>query len=118
MLVALFTILILGGGGSGMLDFIAVTQDDVKAVMEKDDRRKQVLATLKAMKKRVTAHNKAFKQTSKDLDKALSTDADIDAIWEASFALRIKYNGDMLDMRFQLRDQLTRDEWQQVFASE
>jgi len=119
MLVALFTILILsGGGGSGILDFIANTENDVKVVMEKDDRRIEALGTLKAMKQRVSVNNKALKQTSKDLDKALSTGADIDVIWKAYFAQRDAYNREILDLRFQLRDQLTRDEWQQVFGGE
>ena len=45
MLIALFTILFLGGSDTGMLDFIADSQDTVKVVMEKDDRRKEVLAS-------------------------------------------------------------------------
>ena len=118
MLIALFTMLILGGGDSGILNFIADTQDTVKVVMEKGDRQKEALSTLKAMKKRVSAHNKILKRTSADLDKALSTDADIDAIWEAYFEQWDAYNNEMLDLRFQFRDQLTREEWQQIFGGE
>ena len=122
MLIALITILLLGGSNTGMLDFIADTQDTVKVVMEKDDRRKEALGTLKAMKKRANARNKMVKGTSKDMSKILSsddvTDADIDTIWDAYFSQRAAYNQDMLDLRFQLKDQMTREEWQQVFAGE
>ena len=122
MLIALFTILILGGGATGMLDFIADTQDEVKVVMEKDDRQKEVLSTLKAMKKRTDARNKMVKGTSKDMRKTLSsdevTDAEIDMVWDAYFSQRATYNEEMLDLRFQLKDQMTREEWQQVFAGE
>lgn len=118
MLIALFTILILGGSATGTLDFIADTQDTVKVVMEKDDRRKDALATLKAMKKRANAYNKMVKRSSKDLNKALSNDADIDTIWEAYFEQRGIYDRDMLDLRYQLRDQLTQEEWQQVFSGD
>ena len=122
MLIALFTILILGGSATGMLDFIADSQDTVKIVMEKDDRRKEVLATLKETKKRTDAHNKMVKGASKDLSKILSgdevTEADVDAIWQGYFASRADYNRDMLDLRFQLKDQMTREEWQQVFAED
>ena len=122
MLIALFTILFLGGSATGMLDFIADTQDTVKVVMEKDDRRKAVLATLKQTKKRTAAHNKVVKGASKDLSKTLSSDeateADLDAIWQGYFASRADYNRDMLDLRFQLKDQMTREEWQQVFAED
>ncbi len=122
MLIALFTILILGGSNTGTLDFIAAAQDQVKIVMEKDDRRKEALGTLKAIKKRTEAHNKVVKGTSKDLNKALAdsdvTEADIDTIWYRYFAQREAYNRDMLDLRFQLKDQMTREEWQQVFAGD
>jgi hypothetical protein len=122
MLIALFTILLLGGSSTGMLDYIADTQDTVKVVMEKDDRRKEALGTLKAMKKRANAHNKMVKSASKDMNKTLSgdavTDADIDVIWDAYFSQRAAYNQDMLDLRYQLKDQMTREEWQQVFAGE
>ena len=120
MLIALFTILILGGSATGMLDFIADTQDTVKVVMESDDRRKDVLATLKETKKRTEAHNDVVKSSSKDLNKVLGdnevTDAEIDIIWYRYFAEREAYNRDMLDLRFQLKDQMTREEWQEVFA--
>jgi len=122
MLIALFTILLLGGSLTGMLDFIVDAQDTVKVVMEKDDRRKEVLATLKETKKRTEAHNKMVKGTSKGMNTILSsdevTDADFDAIWDAYFAQRAAYNQDMLDLRYQLKDQMTREEWQQVFAGD
>ena len=122
MLIALFTILILGGGTTGMLDFIADTQDEIKVVMEKDDRQKEALSTLKEMKKRTDAHNKMVKGASKDLNKTLSsdgvTDAEIDMVWDGYFSQRAAYNEEMLDLRFQLKDQMTREEWQQVFSKE
>ena len=122
MLIALFTILLLGGSSTGMLDFIADTQDEVKVIMEKDDRRKEALGTLKAMKKRANAHNKMVQRTSKDMNKTLSSDdvtgADIDTVWDAYFAQRADYNKDMLDLRYKLKDQMTREEWQQVFAGD
>lgn len=120
MLIALFTIMFLGGSNSATLDFIADTQDNVKVVMEKDDRRKEALATLKAIEKRTEAHNDVVGTTSKDLNGALvygeENDEEIDTIWYRYFAQREAYNRDMLDLRFQLKDQLTREEWQQVFS--
>jgi hypothetical protein len=122
MLIALFTILILGGSNTGMLDFIAETQDTVKVVMEKDDRRKEALNTLKAMEKRTNGHHKMVNSASKDINRTLSnyqaTDADIDTVWEGYFTERADYNRDMLDLRFQLKEQMTREEWQKVFAGD
>jgi len=103
-----------------MLDFIAYSQEEVEVAMEKDDRRKEALSTIKALKKRTQAYTKVVKNASKDMTNTLSsdegTDADIDAIWDGYFAQRAAYNQDMLDLRYQLKDQMTREEWQQVFA--
>ncbi len=122
MLIALFTILILGGGSTAILAFIADTQDTVKIVMVKDERQKEALSTLKAMKKRTNARNKQVKRATKDLNKALGNDdinaADIDAIWAGYFAEIDQYDHDMLDLRFQLKEQMTREEWQEVFSED
>ena len=122
MLIALFTILFLGSSSTGMLDYIAETQDTIKIVMPKDDRRNEVLGIVKALKKRTNAHNKMVKRASKDLNNTLSSDqvadADIETIWDAYFSQRAVYNQDMLDLRFQLKDQMTREEWQQVFVEQ
>jgi hypothetical protein len=37
MLIALFTFLLLGGSQTGMLDYIAGTQDAVEVVVESED---------------------------------------------------------------------------------
>ena len=114
MLIALITILILGGSSTGMLDYIADTQDNVKVVMQKDDRRKEAVGTLKAMKKRANAYNKMVKRVSKDMNKILPsdevTDTDFDTIWDEYFDLDLQFSQEIIDLRFQLRDQLTREE--------
>lgn len=122
MLIALMTILFLGGGTTGLLDFIGGIEDSIEFVMEKDDRRKGALATVKEMKKRTKARNKQVKKSRKELSKVLAdpeaTEADINATWETFYAEVESYNADMLDLRFELRDRLTRDEWQQVFSAD
>ena len=122
MLIALITILFLGGDMTGMLDYISDSQDTVKAVMEKDDRRKEALSTLKAMEKRAKARNKVVNGASKDISRLLAQDrtdnAAVDAAWNSYFAERDAYNSDMLDLRFQLKDQITREEWRQIFTDE
>ncbi len=122
MLIALITMMLLGGGSAGLLGYIAEARGNVKTVMERDDRRKAALATLKDMKKRTNARDKQVKKSSKELAAALSqsdiNDADLDAIWDHYIAEVNQHNYDMLDLRFQLKDQLTREEWQQVFPVE
>ena len=122
MLIALMTILFLGGSTTGLLDFIAQTEDNIKIVMEKDARQKGALATVKEMKKRTKARNKQVNKSRKELSTLLgdpeATEADIDATWNTFYAEVESYNVDMHDLRFELRDRLTRDEWQQVFSAD
>ncbi len=119
MLLALYTIFILGGGGSATLDYIADFSDTVKVVVENDENQKAALSTLKAMKKLTSAYDKDYKRTSKELNIAASSDdsAAIDAAWEELQQQRSAYDSSMIDLRFELRDQLTRDEWQSVFSA-
>jgi seryl-tRNA synthetase len=120
MLIALVTILILGASSTGLLDYISDTQDQIKIVMRKDERRQEALAAVKEMKKRTKARNKQINKARKEMSKTLArsdaTITDIDAVWDVYFAAVAEYNKDMLDLRFTLRDQLTREEWQQVFS--
>ncbi len=122
MLIALFTIMILGGSSTAALAYIADTRDSVKIVMVKDDRQKEALSTLKAMKKRTNARNKHVTRASKDLNKVLGQDdintADIDAIWAGYFAEIDQYDHDMLDLRWELKEHINREEWQEIFAGD
>jgi hypothetical protein len=119
MLLALYTIFILGGGGSGTLDFIAEFSDTVKVVVENEDDRKAALSTLKTMKKLTKTYDKDVKSTSKELRTAISSDdsAAIENVSEKHLLQRGAYDSSMLDLRFELREQLTREEWQSIFSS-
>ena len=122
MLIALFTIMILGGGSTAALAYIADTQDSVKIVMVKDDRQKEALSTLKAMKKRTNARNKQVRRASKDIAKLLGQEdintADIDVIWAGYFAEIDQYDHDMLDLRWELKEHINREEWGEIFSGE
>jgi len=122
MLTALLISLLLGGGSTAMLAYIGDTQNTVKTVMVKDDRQKAALSTLKAIKKRTNARNKLVKRAMKDLNKALRQDdistADIDTIWAGYFAEVDQYKDDMLDLRWELKAHINRDEWEAIFSGE
>jgi hypothetical protein len=119
MIIALLTILLLGGGATSVLQYIGDTQDAVKIVMPKGDEQKAALSTLKAMKKRTTGLNKVAKQTAKAVDKAFgdhdTSAADLDAIWGGYFAEIDQHNNDMLDLRFELKESISREEWAAIF---
>ena len=119
MLTALLIASLLGGGSTGTLAYIADTQDAVKLVMPDDNRRKEALNTLKAMKKRTNVRDKQVRRTEKDLAevfRAHSADtAQADAIWVDYFAQGDIYDSDMLDLRFELKEHINRKEWEAIF---
>ena len=100
----------------------ADTRDTVKTVMVGDDRRKEALNTLNAMKKRTDSRNKQVERALKDLRKTLGNDdldeADIDAIWNEYFAEIDQYDHDTLNLRFELREHISREEWQEIFSGD
>lgn len=122
MIIALITILFLGGTTTGMLDYIADTRDAVKQVVPKGDEQKAALATLKAMKKRSNARNKQAKRAAKALDKEYADHAaggaEADAIWNELFIEIGQYQHDMLDLRFELKEQISREDWNKIFSEE
>jgi hypothetical protein len=115
------TILLLGGGSAGILDYIADSKNNVKQVMPKGDEQKEALATLKTVKKRTQAHNKQIKKTFKGLTKEFEVhDAsgdDINRMWSEFYSERKLYDSDMLDLRFELKEHISRDEWEKIFPS-
>jgi hypothetical protein len=119
MLIAIMTILFLGGGG-GMLDYISDTRGMVKEVMPKDDAREEALVVLKTMKVRAKSRNKVTKQARKDLGNAFENHEvqaeEIDAIWNENFDDADTYRNEMLDLRFKLKQHISREQWQEIFS--
>lgn len=123
MIVALLGVLFLGGGGSAdyIYTLFSMAKDDVKTYVVDEDRQKAALGTIKEMNKRQKAMDKARKQSKKTLKKDLKSDRPVaeavDATWERYFNDTADFNQDLIELRFKLRDQLTREEWAQVFAA-
>lgn len=122
MLIALLTILFLGGGTTSVMSFLDDTGDSIKTVVVDDERRKEAFATVKLMEKRSKGHEKSFRRLIKDLKKKLrdhSHDESVfDAMWDQHYELANEYSADMVDLRFELKDRLTREEWAQVFGGQ
>lgn len=122
MLIALYTIFVLGGGGTfGPMVFIDEALDNTKIAIVDDDRRKEAIVTLKTMKSRTKQHTKAVKGLSKEMDSSVSehefADDEIEAVWDRFFDLNSEYSKDIVEIRFQLRDQVTREEWEAMFPA-
>ena len=121
MLAAIIAVLFLGGAASNaVLSYVAETKSNVSDVIEEPDRRSEINATLGEMKKRSKAQNKASRQILKRLQGELGEHdanmAAIDSVLDEHLASLNEYNEDMIDLRFQLKDQLSRDEWAALFG--
>jgi hypothetical protein len=122
MLVALITILFLGGGiEDAVLDYVKYTRGNVKEIVADNERQSDAQATLKEMKKLTKDYAKSNRKTFKSLLSAMdSIDVEIDvvdSIWSDYAQSVDAYNGQMIDLRFTLRDSLTREEWRAIFAN-
>lgn len=122
MLIALLTIFFLGGGDFGPITFIGEASDNVKTAIVDADKRKEVSATLKAAKSRSKDYVKEINGLSKSLRKRFAdhdvSDEDLDGYWSQAHELNLKYSEDLVDIRFALRDQVTREEWEGLFPAE
>ena len=115
MLIALFTILLLNGAPSWLLVDISATQDSVKLVMPKNDERKAALGVLKQMEKATKAQNKLVGKSAKQLSKALAEHdfeaGEIDSMWSEYHKTRANFQVQMIDLRFELKEHISREEW-------
>ena len=122
MLIAIMTILFLGGGSNTFLDFVSETKGEVKEVVQDKDRRAAALDTLKLMKKEASARNKSTKKLTKLIGKQVKdggpTTSELETAWSDHYETVDGYYARMIDLRFELRDSVTREEWQQIFAPE
>jgi hypothetical protein len=123
MIWALLAVLFLGGGvQDAVMDYIKETKGAVSDVVEDKSRRSDINATLSEMKNRSKQRNKSAKQAFKELQGEMGehdiNEAGIDVVFDNYLASLHEYNVDMIDLRFQLRDQLSREEWAALFPAE
>jgi septal ring factor EnvC (AmiA/AmiB activator) len=120
MLIALFTILFMGQTSTTLLGEISDVQDSVKLVMPKNDQRKAAQGILKQMEKATESRNKQLGKSSKQLNKALAdhefdTSA-IDRMWSEYHETRKNFQMEMIDLRFELKEQISHEEWEEIFG--
>ena len=120
MLIALLTILFLGGTPTALMGEISIVQDSVKLVMPKNDERKAALSVLKQMEKATKTQNKQVSKSSKQLANALADhefDAvEIDRMWSEYHQARGNFQMELIDLRFELKEHISREEWADIFS--
>ena len=120
MLVALFGLLFLGGGIDTYLEQrLDTLEKSAKTEVVDVERRDDAEAVLKEMQKRLKARAKgvdkgrdALGDLIKDHD---ATDAELEAVWDGVIAEVDSFNRDMIALRFDLKEHVTREEWAQLF---
>jgi hypothetical protein len=123
MLVALITILFLSGGASGGLlyDFGGMKKL-VKTYVADDQRKDAALDVIKDFKARAKAENKQLKAMVKQVDGELedtaAADSELTTLGADVLASTRTYYKDLLELRFELREQFTREEWTAAYAGD
>jgi|GEM_PF-2157311 len=123
MLIAtLMALLFLGSGAGQMMDGIDQMHDSIKSEIADEDTRKAALGIADRMKD----STKNFADIDADGENELleliqqyeTTTADLQKHLDAAYQQRINYQQAMLALRFELKDGLSREQWNKVFAAE
>lgn len=121
MLIAtMIALLFLGSGASLMLDGIDQMHDSIKSEIADEGTRKAALD----IADRIEDTAKDFADIDADGEKELlaliqqyeTTTADLQKHLDAAYQQRINYQQAMLALRFELKDKLSREQWERVFA--
>lgn len=120
MIVALLTLLFLGGASTQLLEALDTYEDRVEDVIPKGERQQQAKAVFKKMEAIIDRRHDVVKDVADELDKLLQdsdvADADLDAVLgRYSSAVQVTHR-DLLDARFELKNHVTREEWPVIFA--
>jgi hypothetical protein len=123
MLVTLITIFILGGGSglSGFIYDLGDVKKEIKTVVTDPDRQAGALEIIKDAKSSTKALGKSLKNFSKELDGKLDdpdlSAAELNTIWDGFMEEVAGYHEYFIDQRFELRDQLSKEEWNAIFSN-
>jgi len=123
MLIAtLIALLFMGSGANWMLDGIDQLQDNLKSKISDDNVRKTALDVADKMEDTAKDYAKADSKDVKELISLIeqydSSVTDIQEHMEASFQKRLEYQAKITALRFELKDKLSRDQWNKVFSGD
>ncbi len=122
MLTALMIILFFGGGNTAIFLYdLNDLKKQVKTVVTEDPGRSEALNVVKAMKNRTKEQTKLIKSTANELDAALEEhavpDTELDAIYDGYMLGVTAYHRDLIDLRFELKEHVSREQWAIIFPS-
>jgi hypothetical protein len=123
MLAALITILFLSGGAStGLLYDFGDVKKMVKTQIAEEERKDAALDVVKEFKRRAKAQRKQMKASTKQIQEVLTpstaSDNELASLGQRYIEDSRAYYSDLLDLRFKLKEQFTREEWAAGYASD
>ena len=120
MLIALLTLMLLGGGSYDLTEFIAEGQSNMAVAVEDPERRQTALNILAEMEQTMAA-DKAdtaalIARTQADFtEEKVWTAEELDALFAEARALRAERAQHFVELRLELRAALTSSEWAAAF---
>ena len=121
MLVGLFAILFLGGSSYFLLEDIEIVQDRVEdAIVDvsQRDRAKDILGQMEDVaKERKKMVKDMVDQLSNFVDDPIVSDPELDALMADYWAIVGVDHRTLIELRFDLKEHVTRDEWQILFKA-
>jgi uncharacterized phage infection (PIP) family protein YhgE len=119
MLVFLYVLLTGANLTTAGFPDIGTAQSRVASVIEAPDKQEQARQLLREMEAQVNRHEDVLRAGIVEVRSALSEPAADQELIQASLDKQLKlsraHNEHMLALRFQLRDQLSREQWEGLF---
>ena len=122
MLIALLTVMLLGGGSYDLSTFIAEGQDNIESAVDDPQRRQTAMDILLAMEDFMSSDNSettaliARTQQAFSEEKVWSAE-ELDALFAEARSLKAERAERFIELRLELKAALTGEEWAEAFPS-
>ena len=122
MLIALLTLMLLGGGSYDLSTFIAEGQENIESAVEDPQRRQSALDILAAMEESMASDNSETTTLIERTQQAFSKDKvwsaeELDALFSEARSFRADRAERFIELRLELKTALTSEEWAATFPS-
>jgi hypothetical protein len=122
MLIALLTLMLLGGGSYDLSTFIAEGQENIESAVEDPQRRQSALDILAAMEESMASDNSETTTLIERTQQAFSKDKvwsaeELYALFSEARSFRADRAERFIELRLELKTALTSEEWAETFPS-
>jgi hypothetical protein len=122
MLIALLTVMLLGGGSYDLSAFIAEGQDNIESAVDDPQRRQTAKDILLAMEDFMSSDNSETTALIERTQQAFSEEKvwsaeELDALFAEARSLKAERAERFIELRLELKAALTGEEWAETFPS-